>query len=278
MRWQELLAPGRDIQLHVRRVVDPPAPPILLLHGLGVGGAVWQAFARRLSPHLAAIAPDLRGHGQSDAPPFGYAPHDYAADLAELIEDMVEPPLPVAGHSLGALVGLALAEQYPDLVDKLVLLDPPVDPDRPNREVPSVFRLRHAPPGELEAYLLSRDPGGGQMLAGILANLFRQASDAAFEALLDADDRVGRSPRAGQTALERAARIQQPTLVMQADPDHGGVLGDAAAQRLVERLPRGKLLKIAGATHALHASHPAEVAAAILEFVGYGSSAASGSL
>jgi pimeloyl-ACP methyl ester carboxylesterase len=268
MRWQEQLAPGRGIQLHVRRVVDPPAPPILLLHGLGVGGAVWQAFARRLSPHLAAIAPDLRGHGQSDAPPFGYAPRDYAADLAELIEDMVEPPLPVVGHSLGALAGLALAEQRPDLVNKLVLLDPPLDSDLPNGEVPSVYRLRHAPPGELEAYLLSRDPGGGQMLAGILSNLFRQASDAAFEALLEPDDRLGRSPRAGLSALEQAARIEQPTLVIQADPTHGGVLGDTAAQHFVERLQHGQLLKIDGATHALHASHPAEVAAAILDFVG----------
>jgi pimeloyl-ACP methyl ester carboxylesterase len=277
MRWQEQLAPGRGIQLHVRRVVDPPAPPILLLHGLGVGGAVWQAFARRLSPQLAAIAPDLRGHGQSDAPPFGYAPHDYAADLAELIEDLVvELPLPVVGHSLGALAGLALAEHHPDLVGKLVLLDPPLDPDLPNGDVPAVYRLRHAPPGELEAYLLSRDPGGGQMLAGILANLFRQASDAAFEALLDPDDLVGRSPRTGQSTLERAARVQQPTLVIQADPEQGGVLGDAAAHAFVERLPDGKLLKIKGAKHALQASHPVEVAAAILEFVGYGSSAGSG--
>ena len=82
---------------------------MLLLHGLGVGGSVWQAFARRLLPHLAAVAPDLRGHGQSDAPPDGYAPTDYAADMAELIQDMQLPtPLPVVGHSLGALVALGI--------------------------------------------------------------------------------------------------------------------------------------------------------------------------
>ena len=82
------------VRLHVRRVVDPPAPPVLLLHGLGVGGSIWQAFARRLLPDLAAVAPDLRGHGQSDAPPSGYTPVDYATDLIELIEaeDWLEPP------------------------------------------------------------------------------------------------------------------------------------------------------------------------------------------
>src|SRR5438876_4287853 len=113
MQWREDRAEGRGVQLHVRRVIDPVAPPVMLLHGLGVGGAVWQAFARRLLPHLAAIAPDLRGHGQSDAPPDGYTPRDYALDLAELIIALKLAPVPVVGHSLGALVALALADLRP---------------------------------------------------------------------------------------------------------------------------------------------------------------------
>ena len=277
MRWQELSGPGRGLQLHVRRVVDPPGRPILLVHGLGVGGAVWQAFARRLSPDLAAVAPDLRGHGQSDAPPSGYAPADYAADLAELIPALLEPPTPVVGHSLGALAGLALAEMRPRLVDWLVLLDPPLDTELHNSEVPEVYRLRHAPAGELERYLLGRNPGGGQLLAQSLAALFRLASDAAFEALLDPTDRAGRAPSFARAALDQAGRVQARTLVVQADPRVGGVLGDAAAKVFVERLPHGQLMKIEGATHALHASQPAAVADAILSFGGYTSSVASGS-
>src|ERR1700694_5320956 len=117
MKWREDTSPGTRVRLHVRRVIDPPAPPILLLHGLGVGGSIWQAFARRLSPRLAAVAPDLRGHGQSDAPPSGYTPTDYANDLIELIEGKDEgwltAPVPVVGHSLGALVALTLADLRP---------------------------------------------------------------------------------------------------------------------------------------------------------------------
>jgi pimeloyl-ACP methyl ester carboxylesterase len=238
-------------------VVQPAAPPILLLHGLGVGGAVWQPFARRLAPYLAAVAPDLRGHGQSDAPPEGYAPADYAADLAELAE-LAEPGTPVVGHSLGALVAVALAEGWPERVAWLVLLDPPLDAERRNPDIARVYELRHAGSGELEAYLEQVNPGGGRLLAETLARLFRQASDAAYEAML-------RAPRGSPETWQRAARLEQACLVIQAEPERGGVLGDAAAQAFVAQLRAGRLHKIDG-PHALHASHPAEVARAILDF------------
>jgi pimeloyl-ACP methyl ester carboxylesterase len=259
MRWLDETLPGRGVRLHVRRVIDPPAPPVLLLHGLGVGGSVFQAFARRLLPYLAAVAPDLRGHAESDAPASGYAPPDYALDIAELLQqDGLSPPVPVVGHSLGALVALSLADLRSELVSWVVLLDPPLDPGLRNPEIESVYRLRHAPAGELEAYVLERNPGGGKLLAESMARLFRQASDTAFEAMLD-------TPRSEPPV------IGQPTLVIQADPTRGGVLGDVAAREFVERLPHAELVKIRGATHSLHASHPAEVARAILEFGGYSS-------
>lgn len=275
MRWQELTAPGHGLQLHVRRVVDPPAPPVLLLHGLGVGGAIWQAFGRRLTPRLAAVAPDLRGHAQSDAPPSGYLPIDYATDLVELIGTMDLAPVPVVGHSLGALVALALAELRPQLVSWLVLLDPPLDTERTNPDVPNVYRLRHAPPGELEAYLLATNPGGGRLLAEILAALYRQAADAAFEAMLRPGDSTSQAPRAADAAWDAAERVGQPCLVVQADAARGGVLGDAAAHAFVARLRQGSLVKIEGASHAVHATHPAEVARAILDFYPAGSPSSS---
>jgi pimeloyl-ACP methyl ester carboxylesterase len=258
MKWQELTAPETGVRLHVRRVVEPEAKPMLLLHGLGVAGAVWQSFARRLLPDFAAVAPDLRGHGKSDAPPQGYEPHDYAADLAKMISEQRLAPLPVVGHSLGALVALTLADQSPELVSWLVLLDPPLDPQQRNWDIPRVYRLRHAPPSELESSLLEANPGGGELLARALAKMFRQASDAAFEAMLEQDHRT--------PALEQARRLQQRCLVLQADPERGGVLGDDAAREFVNELRHGKLLKIEGAPHAMHASHPAEVAQAIVNF------------
>ena len=237
--------------------MQPPAPSVLLVHGLGVSSSVLQPFARRLLPELAAVAPDLRGHGQSDAAHTGYTPTEYAQDLVEVIADLrLDEPIPYIGHSLGALVGLRLAELRPELVRWLVLLDPPLDAALRNTEVQEVYRLRTAANGELERYLLERNPGGGMLLAETLAREFRQASDAAFEAMLSAPTYTVR-------------RLAIPTLILQADPDRGGVLGDDAAQAAARTLGNARVVKIAGATHALHASHPADVAAAIRTFAGY---------
>ena len=258
IRWDEDDVPTGAVGLHVRRVIAPQAAPILLLHGLGVTGSVWMPFARRLAPGYAAIAPDLRGHGESDEPPTGYTPGDYSRDLAGLCDALSIEAVPALGHSLGALV--ALAERRPDRVATLVLVDPPVDATIPYADVQAVYRLRHEPAGALEAYLLAADLGGNAALAAALARLFRQAADAAFEAVL--------ATRPDQwDAWDHAHQVAQPTLVVQADPAHGGVLGAAAARAFVDRLPHGRLVTIPGAAHAIHASHPAALATTVLDFL-----------
>ena len=83
---------------------------LLLLHGLGATGAVWD----RLLPLVEAswpgswAVPDLRGHGRSPAePPYGYAVH--AADVAALVAGAGATRVTVLGHSFGGVVGAVLA-------------------------------------------------------------------------------------------------------------------------------------------------------------------------
>lgn len=83
--------PRTVVRLHLNHFLptNPSSPPLptetILLHGLGVSGAVWAGFARRFLAR-PVIAPDLRGHGASDpAPlPHQYTPTDYAADVLAL--------------------------------------------------------------------------------------------------------------------------------------------------------------------------------------------------
>jgi lipase len=182
--WRDEDVQSGGVRLHVRRFEtgEPASRPLLLLHGLGASGAVWQSFARRLVPEWSAIAPDLRGHGASDKPETGYEPASLAGDVGGLLDALGIQAAPVVGHSLGALVGLALAIQEPRRVPALVLLDPPLDPARSNPDVPEVYRLRKEPGDALERYLAT--DGGSMLVARAMAPIFRQAADAAYETYL----------------------------------------------------------------------------------------------
>jgi pimeloyl-ACP methyl ester carboxylesterase len=250
--------PAGAIRLHVRELRSV-GRPLLLLHGLGVSGAVWQSFGRRLVPVWSPVAPDLRGHGASDKPPTGYAPDDYARDLAVLL-DGLGTTAPVVGHSLGALAALALALRHPGRAPALVLVDPPLDAAIENTDVAPVFRLRREAPGALENYLV-REDGHPPLVARSLAALFRQAADGPFQEHLA-------SPPGAPWSWDAAPQIGVPVLVAQADPAGGGLLGDAVAQDFVSRLQHGRLVRFPGAPHAIHAAQPAQLAAAILEFLG----------
>ena len=94
------------VALHVERI-GRGEPTLLLLHGLGVNGAVWQPLTREMADWPGTIVvPDFRGHGRSPhARPYSIGQH--AADVAALIEPGM--PLVIVGHSMGGLVGLMLA-------------------------------------------------------------------------------------------------------------------------------------------------------------------------
>lgn len=97
---------------------------LLLLHGITDSGACWTPVIEALQADYDCVAPDTRGHGQSDAPDHGYAPADHAADVADLIQvlDLKRPV--VIGHSMGGVVATVLASQRPDSVRAVVLEDP----------------------------------------------------------------------------------------------------------------------------------------------------------
>jgi pimeloyl-ACP methyl ester carboxylesterase len=242
------------------RTLGAEGQPLVLLHGLGVSGAVWQGAGRLLAPTVRLIAPDLRGHGESDKPSAGYLPRDYVGDIAALLAHEPSRPLSVLGHSLGAVVAALLAAERPELVSKLILVDPPFDPERSREPIQQVERLRHGDPGVLERELMRREPGMGELYAKALADLYRSAADGAFQAVLRGD--VG-----FPSIVALLGGVKSETLVIAADPALDAALGAEAAQRVADAIPHGTVLTIPGAGHAVHASKPREFAAAVLAFL-----------
>lgn len=117
----------------VRFVEAGSGPPLLLVHGYLWSRVVWDDVVPRLSRAFRVIAPDLPGCGDSEKPPPGRYPYGFEAfseSLADLIAALGLGRVSVCGHSMGGAIALTLAANHPDLVDKLILVDPVVYPSR----------------------------------------------------------------------------------------------------------------------------------------------------
>jgi len=96
---------------------------ILCIHGLTANCRCWDLIASALVPRHKMIAMDLRGRGLSDSPPSGYSVEDHCGDILSLMDKRDLKRLVLIGHSLGAFISLIFAAQYPEKVDRLILVD-----------------------------------------------------------------------------------------------------------------------------------------------------------
>ncbi|MFB6619842.1 alpha/beta fold hydrolase [Streptomyces sp. NPDC056367] len=97
--------------------------PLLALHGGMSEGAAFTGLAAALGEEWRVIAPDQRGHGDSDRAP-DYRREGYVADAVALLDHLgLQEPVTVLGYSLGGLNALHLAAAHPDRVCALVNTD-----------------------------------------------------------------------------------------------------------------------------------------------------------
>jgi pimeloyl-ACP methyl ester carboxylesterase len=113
---------SHGLRLHVTDWGNNDAPPLILLHGGRDHSRSWDLIARALQPHFHVIAPDLRGHGDSEwAKGSSYSLSDHVYDLTPLVGPGRETIL--VGHSFGGMISLACAGTFPDRVSRLAILD-----------------------------------------------------------------------------------------------------------------------------------------------------------
>ena len=96
---------------------------VVLLHGYGQTSHMWRPLIARLAEKHRAIAPDLRGAGQSATPADGYTKANMARDIHALMQTLGHRRVSVVGHDIGLMVAYAYAAQYPDEVNRIALLD-----------------------------------------------------------------------------------------------------------------------------------------------------------
>ena len=115
---------SQRLRLHYVDWGNPGAPPLLLVHGGRDHCRNWDWVAAALRRDWHVLAPDLRGHGDSQWSPDGnYTLAAFIYDLAQLIHQQELAPVTIIGHSLGGNIALRYAGIYPDNVRRLVAIE-----------------------------------------------------------------------------------------------------------------------------------------------------------
>ena len=119
---QDIAVEGAKI--HVR--VGGKGPAVVLLHGFGDTGDMWAPLAADLAKDHTVVVPDLRGLGLSSLAEGGYDKKTQAGDVHGVLTTLGIKNAVIVGHDIGTMVAFAYAARYPQLTDKLVVMDAPV--------------------------------------------------------------------------------------------------------------------------------------------------------
>ena len=106
--------------------VGGTGPAVLLLHGFGDSGDMWQPLAIELAKTRTVIVPDLRGMGLSSHPEGGYTKVAQARDLAGILDALKVTDVSLVSHDIGNMVAYAFAAQFPARVNKWAVMDAPL--------------------------------------------------------------------------------------------------------------------------------------------------------
>lgn len=259
----EQRVPGAGININVCQMGDASKPPVLMIHGIMDEWSSWNLVYDAFLEHYRVIAVDLRGHGESDKPERGYEPADYAADIASVIRELGVGPIAVVGHSLGAVTTCFLAADYPDLVKAAVMEDPPgrFNRDTGSRVTP-MLDIKHGSEEEVYAFFKEVGPDLGETRWRDQTRRLRNTADGPYRVIHEWAAN-GNSP----DIIESMSRIECPALLMQADPERGGVLPDDLASEIAGKLPNGEFQQFPGVGHNIHKDAPEDFSRATLAFL-----------
>lgn len=239
--------------------------PVVILHGLLGFSDNWQTVAKALSDTYAVYTPDLRNHGRSPHVPT-HTYEEMAEDMRLFLQQNWLYNATVIGHSMGGKVAMQLAMNYPDLLEKLVVID--IDPGQATDNHRDIFRALLGVDfnsvktrQEAEDYLSNQieDVGVRQFL---LKNITRN-DDGSFRWKMNLQ--VLWDEYSDILAPVTGEPFEKPTLFIRGGRSQYIKNEDFA---LIHKLfPKADVLTIEGAGHWVHADKPAELLAALRQFL-----------
>jgi pimeloyl-ACP methyl ester carboxylesterase len=294
--WLNINIVGRKMQSEIREnsfaagsvtinyaEISSSSTPLVLLHG---GSNRWQSFNNILADLSATwhiYAPDFRGHGKSTWVPGTYRLQDYADDTMAFLKHCLKVPAYVFGHSLGGMVALLVAAQFPEGVRAVAVGDAPLSRQAwqalPHRNSVTwrdlaggqksfdevVEALKDTPvevPGQVGSVPMREVTGEDAPVSTHLATDLLQNDPDMLAALLDRFE----STAAGYEMNSVLPNIQCPVLLLQADPTAGGLMTDREVDLALPLLDRGQHIRVQGISHILHLEHKEPIVQALAAF------------
>jgi pimeloyl-ACP methyl ester carboxylesterase len=208
-------------------------PPVLLMHGGLSSNVEWQQHAPAFAEHFQVFAPERRGHGHT---PDVEGPITYALmaqDTIGFLETVVGGPAHLVGWSDGGIVGLLVAMQRPDLVNKLVPISANFDVSGAAPEILEGASSMTAEGPEMEFFrsqYQSMSPDGADHWPIVFAKVLQMFTS---EPTIDPKELRG---------------ITAPTLVVAADDD---MVRLEHTNELYRSIPESQLAIVPGTSHML---------------------------
>lgn len=254
---------ANDLVLHVNAMpVIQGATPIIFVNSLGSDLRIWDGVVECMEGNYRLVRYDKRGHGLSDCPDAPYSIRDHTLDLQGLMDALDIDKAVLIGISVGGMIAMDFASQYPARVQALVLCDtfPKIGTDDMwNRRVKMI-----------------RQYGMKSLSAAILERWFAPAyKDQQPEAYAGYGNMLHRMPVAGYTGTCEAIRdadltdavrkIQQKTLVLCGTEDAS--TPPEQVKQLVDLMPDARYAEIPSAGHLPCIENPQLMAHTIQEFL-----------
>jgi pimeloyl-ACP methyl ester carboxylesterase len=241
--------------------------PVLFIHGYPLNGRMWSPQLQGLGDHARLIAPDLRGHGDSDVASGPYAMSALADDCAALLDSLeVAGPVVVCGLSMGGYATFAFYRRHRARVAGLILAATRAGADSPEGKA---ARDRAAAQAEAE--------GPESIVAAMLPKMMAPATYEENPALVERvrsimaatslegilGDLQGMRDRPNSTDM--LTEIEVPTLVVHGADDQ--ILPQSEAESMAAAIPGAKLEILPGAGHLLNLEQPERFNRAVREFL-----------
>jgi pimeloyl-ACP methyl ester carboxylesterase len=262
------------LRIHFRdwRGPAPDAPVLLLLHGFASHARTWDVFAPAFATRFRVVAADARGHGESQwSPASDYAADAQVSDVIGLVGALGYDRIALIGISMGGRTAYTLAARYPDLVERLVVVD--ISPsimatgsDRIRRNVEASNRFASIDEA-VQAQLAQWPTAPAELVRRRVTHNLLLTDDGQFTWRYDAALRRpgGLARPAPEDGWPSLAQIMAPTLLLRGA--NSDILSAEDAARFVKTVPDAELAEIADAGHSIALEQPARFLAAVAPFL-----------